>query len=462
MSNYYGYDLDIRATASVDLGAIMYDMLMCYHYCKTNDLVMVFIEEGYDAEWFGEMSYHDIFQPCDALTNKTVPMADVVEMWPSCSKGFDTESASIEYFGKLARELFSFQPSVVEGMDDDIDVALCVHNKDIPLKIYLKEIPEGSSVCVTSSVVPKRLQDVRVMKNDDKYVEQVHRLKAMTKANLLIGGRVSYMFRMAELLRHPLPSVNLKDSDEYGVAEYSREPFVRPLRPRAIKNFINPSCTQVVIKDGFALIPDFVNPKLSEMLESEVDDHEWWSRVVHPDEDGQTPGSFATRSHKCKRLERTARSLHKQERFTYMFWKSVVSGHGSHYNTCVCIFCRLYETFNSFEVLDYLSTLVGKKVISFGETFGSKYEIGDYLGVHHDKDKGDYAFVLELSKDWKEEYGGITLLLARDQREIIREVIPSFGSLTIFEITDTAYREVTEIKSNKERVSFTGWFNVEK
>jgi len=491
--DYYAYDLDIQANDQSNLGDIMYDILMCYHYCQCNNLKMVFLKE---AEWFRGITYHDVFLP--SFPEKSID--EVVGIWPKCQvmdgyvpldgrplpvlKGFvsspPNDTDPMKWFGGLARELFVFTPSMNDKMRECIepinhvneDIVLCVPDNSIPLSIYVDEVNNKGGAKDIFLISPLDLKSeleeygfvVHRIESDDRVVKQLLEIRLMFCAVTLIGGRASYMFRMAELMRHPLPSTNLKDSDLFGKAHYApNEPLVRPIEKRSLKQFVNPSPS--VMKDGFVSIPNFINPSLLDQLRDALDAHEWWSRAVHPGRDGINPDLFGNRNQKCRELENKARELASASRFTYMFWKCPVSDN-FHHTTCHCVFCKLHDTFKSYEVTDFLTKLVGRKVTSFGEMFGSKYTKDDYLGVHHDKSKGDYAFVLGLTDGWKEEYGGILTFLASDNStsEIIREVIPSFGSLTVFKVEKdgSTHHEVTKVVEDKERIAFTGWFNVEE
>jgi hypothetical protein len=50
----------------------------------------------------------------------------------------------------------------------------------------------------------------------------------MSQSLYLIGGRMSYFFQLAELLRYPLPTKNIKDNDKFGKAHYAEtdEPMI--------------------------------------------------------------------------------------------------------------------------------------------------------------------------------------------------------------------------------------------
>lgn len=75
------------------------------------------------------------------------------------------------------------------------------------------------------------------MRKSEAWQENLHALKLLhilARARHTIGGRMSYFFRIAELLRYPSGkgSTNVKDSDIYGLAPYVHpsEPLMRPCK----------------------------------------------------------------------------------------------------------------------------------------------------------------------------------------------------------------------------------------
>ena len=144
--------------------------------------------------------------------------------------------------------------------------------------------------------------------------------------------------------------------------------------------------------------------------------------------------------------------------FGYMFKRTI----NNHYESCFCEMCNLKNYFNSDEVKDELSKIVGEKVTHFNETFCSKYENDDYLSIHHDKGNGDYAFVFQLTKDWNPSYGGLLNFYDASSKEVYKSVNPIFNSLTIFKIKNVPNTDhfVSMNVSSRARYAFTGWFSV--
>jgi len=144
--------------------------------------------------------------------------------------------------------------------------------------------------------------------------------------------------------------------------------------------------------------------------------------------------------------------------FSYIF-KNIEPS--EHYNTCYCVCCKFQQYFTSDEVKSELSKIVGEEIVLINETFFSKYENGDFLSVHHDKNKGDYAFILQLTKEWNPSHGGMLHFYDVKTNNVYKTVNPILNNLTIFKIKDVENTDhfVSMNVGKSSRFAFTGWFS---
>jgi hypothetical protein len=135
--------------------------------------------------------------------------------------------------------------------------------------------------------------------------------------------------------------------------------------------------------------------------------------------------------------------------FTYSFTKS-----SDHISVCDCFMCN-FRQYISFVFKDHIEKNTELQDLVLDEMFFSVYEPGDFLSTHHDKNKGDVAFVLNLTKNWRPEYGGVFHCNGE-------YVTPEFNSLMFFEIPDEEGIEhfVSEVskRAPNPRIAVTGWF----
>lgn len=94
-----------------------------------------------------------------------------------------------------------------------------------------------------------------------------------------------------------------------------------------------------------------------------------------------------------------------------------------------------------------------------GSTFTSKYEAGDFLYTHTDKNNGRIAFVYQLTKDWLPGYGGLFMRMD-NWINVDATVLPQFNQLTIFDVTGEGTPHiVTNVIPglDKCRMAYSGW-----
>ena len=313
----------------------------------------------------------------------------------------------------------------------------------------------------------------------DDNITALKNIGIMSRSIHLIGGRMSYLFRIAELLRgaNKQPTYNLKDSDKFGIAPYTSlqtKYLINPFHKRRYHDFVSHELllfpankcelftyySDTLERDFIITIPDFMSNTIKDTIS--LCDFEWWVHAIRPNVNGYEPMYFNTNNGDTSYKEHAvvAGTAADTGQFAYHFKRSI----GKHYNTCLCTVCRLEETFSSYEVMKTLSKIVGKRVTHMTEMFASAYERDHYLTMHHDKQKGDYTFILSLTKDWKPAFGGITHFCNESGSTIEKSITPKFNVLTIFKLDPSRIMNhfVSRVCAPETRYAFTGWFNVEK
>ena len=150
-------------------------------------------------------------------------------------------------------------------------------------------------------------------------------------------------------------------------------------------------------------------------------------------------------------------NLHfKEDEFTYMFHRSM---NNKNFNKMEML---IRNQLNSPEFLDLIYQITNIRVAKLSTLFLSKYKSSHFLGPHSDKGNGKLAFVINLSKFWKPQYGGILHFLNEERTEIIDSYVPGFNNLILFEVPDD--KELPHFVSHVNpyvkfnRFTITGWF----
>jgi hypothetical protein len=227
---------------------------------------------------------------------------------------------------------------------------------------------------------------------------------------------------------------------------------------------INPNYTSKK-ENNIISVKNFLNAELAEKIESDMKKiaKEWWYISMYPansnmlKQETKYYDGLYSNPHFLEQKEYN-KSWFNGGNFGYMFKRTI----NNHCVGCYCVMCKLKEFFDSPEVKDELSKIVGEKVTRFDTTFCSKYENDDYLSIHHDKGNGDYAFVFQLTKDWNPSYGGLLHFYDKSTNEVYKTINPIFNSLTIFKIKNVPNTDhfVSMNVTSHARYAFTGWFSV--
>lgn len=115
--------------------------------------------------------------------------------------------------------------------------------------------------------------------------------------------------------------------------------------------------------------------------------------------------------------------------------------------------------FSSQHLYNLIDDITGFKPVNYNQLFLSKYRIGHFLSPHSDINNGKLAYVLNLTKDWKPQYGGILHFLDNKRENITESFVPKFNSLVIFEVPDEGTPHfVSHVSVDKKpRYAVTGW-----
>ena len=118
---------------------------------------------------------------------------------------------------------------------------------------------------------------------------------------------------------------------------------------------------------------------------------------------------------------------------------------------------------SSPKFIQFLRDITGLELTTLKTLFMSKYKPGNFLSPHSDKGNGKLAFVINLTKNWKPQYGGNLNFLNLDRTEIVETFVPDFNNIVLFTVDDNkeaphfVSHVVSGIKHN--RYAITGWFD---
>ena len=125
---------------------------------------------------------------------------------------------------------------------------------------------------------------------------------------------------------------------------------------------------------------------------------------------------------------------------------------------------RLARLFSSPAAIALFRTVTGHADIDFADAQATAYHAGDFLTAHDDNVAGKgrrAAYVLNLTRVWRAEWGGLLLFHGPDGH-IERGFVPKFNTLNLFEVPqDHSVSFVTPF-ADRPRISVTGWLRTRR
>lgn len=113
----------------------------------------------------------------------------------------------------------------------------------------------------------------------------------------------------------------------------------------------------------------------------------------------------------------------------------------------------------SDEIVAFFRAVTGASDIAFADAHASRYQPHHFLTAHDDRIDGQgrrAAYVLNLTPNWRAEWGGLLLFHGRDG-SVSRGFVPTFNALTVFTVPQAhSVSYVTPI-APYPRHAVTGW-----
>jgi hypothetical protein len=206
------------------------------------------------------------------------------------------------------------------------------------------------------------------------------------------------------------------------------------------------------------VVENFLSEDVAEKLVNHIEESpaDWWREVVTTF--GKEPKYYTQRFYDQRMKKPVVSKLGESLRsgfFTYSFTRST-----KHADGCNCTECLFKEQFlESDDFKELIKIYAGLKNPVLFQHFLSVYKSGDFLSTHTDHGR-EVAFILNLSKDWKAEYGGLLNVYTEDG---IKTFVPKFNSLILLGLENGKGLNhfVSEVSQHAPypRIALTGWYN---
>ncbi len=120
---------------------------------------------------------------------------------------------------------------------------------------------------------------------------------------------------------------------------------------------------------------------------------------------------------------------------------------------------RLLEFLNSPPWLDFMRKLTGISGIKKADAQATRYLPGQFLKLHNDhepEEKRLAAYVLNLSRNWQADWGGLLHFMDEDGN-VTDTLLPRFNTLSIFSVPANHFVSEVAPFARTPRYAITGW-----
>ena len=116
---------------------------------------------------------------------------------------------------------------------------------------------------------------------------------------------------------------------------------------------------------------------------------------------------------------------------------------------------------NSPQLLNFARQLTGDPAIRMVSAIGVRYRAGHFLRAHNDLANDEnraFAYVINLSRQWSPDWGGLLHFLDPEQRRVVDTFTPLWNSLSLFRVPQPHVVSLVAPWAGSARYSITGWF----
>ncbi|MBS0194522.1 MAG: 2OG-Fe(II) oxygenase [Proteobacteria bacterium] len=117
------------------------------------------------------------------------------------------------------------------------------------------------------------------------------------------------------------------------------------------------------------------------------------------------------------------------------------------------------DFFNSPDYLEFARYLTGDDTINAVNAQATRYRPGQFLTPHDDKNSIEgrrYAYVINLSRGWKADWGG-QLQFLDAEGNVIDTLLPRWNTLSIFRVPQLHLVSLVSPWAGEDRLAITGW-----
>lgn len=214
---------------------------------------------------------------------------------------------------------------------------------------------------------------------------------------------------------------------------------------------------------GRVQIPDVLIPELAEQLHQCLTDEVGWALATR-DEEG------VSRCSRIEGMEDTSNDVYLQQvrdaaarslgRYGFLYESYMMVRAYKEGRDPGLLLHRVLEYMNSEPYLQFCRTVADTAAIRRVSAQATRFRPGMFLKAHNDYDAEEgrvVAYVLNLSRDWQADWGGLLQFLDEDG-VVVDTMLPRYNSLSLFRVPVQHCVSMVSPWALSPRLAITGWW----
>lgn len=233
--------------------------------------------------------------------------------------------------------------------------------------------------------------------------------------------------------------------------------------PLRLNRALRPDVYRPVFKAHRRLhIPSILDPGSARLLHETVSGSGDWTRSIHleagKDVDIRVDELEALAAEERARFETTLVNS-STDSLKYVFDTVRVSSELDGGRPVTAAMRAVHDFVNGRPFLDFIRRLTGDERVAFADVMATRYLSGHFATAHGDEladQRRLYAYVLNLTPQWRADWGGVLMFLDEDGH-VAEGYVPRFNALNVFAVPQTHAVSLVSPLARAPRLSVTGW-----
>lgn len=211
-------------------------------------------------------------------------------------------------------------------------------------------------------------------------------------------------------------------------------------------------------------IDDYLQPAAAERLRQCLEREVPWTLALRDAEGSRTidHATYAAmpRDAVAQLLAATAKEMDASRAFRFAYDSYMMIRAYKEQRDPGLLLHRVVELFNSPDYVSFAQHLTGDARIRRVNAQATRYRPGHFLRLHFDEDETEgrlYAYVLNLSRGWQADWGGLLQFIDPDGR-IADTFLPRWNTLSLFAVPRGHAVSLVAPWAGGDRLAITGWF----